>query len=115
MQSEKSSSRFKKACKWLLIAPFVLLIKIYQNCISPFLPSACRYTPTCSQYFLEALRKHGLFKGSYLGIKRLLSCHPWGGSGFLVFATSLLIKKRILKICVIILFLLPLASGFLSY
>ncbi len=82
MQSEKSSSRFKKACKWLLIAPFVLLIKIYQNCISPFLPSACRYTPTCSQYFLEALRKHGLFKGGYLGIKRLLSCHPWGGSGY---------------------------------
>ena len=57
-------------------------IKIYQNGISPFLPPSCRYTPTCSQYCLEALRKHGLFKGGYLGIKRLLSCHPWGGSGY---------------------------------
>ena len=82
MQSEKSSKRLRHAVKWLLIAPFVLLIKIYQNGISPFLPPSCRYTPTCSQYCLEALRKHGLFKGGYLGIKRLLSCHPWGGSGY---------------------------------
>ena len=78
----KSSKRLWHAVKWLLIAPFVLLIKIYQNGISPFLPPSCRYTPTCSQYCLEALRKHGLFKGGYLGIKRLLSCHPWGGSGY---------------------------------
>ena len=82
MQSEKSSKRLWHAVKWLLIAPFVLLIKIYQTGISPFLPPSCRYTPTCSQYCLEALRKHGLFKGGYLGIKRLLSCHPWGGSGY---------------------------------
>ena len=78
----KIIKRLWHAVKWLLIAPFVLLIKIYQNGISPFLPPSCRYTPTCSQYCLEALRKHGLFKGGYLGIKRLLSCHPWGGSGY---------------------------------
>ena len=52
MQSEKSSKRLWHAVKWLLIAPFVLLIKIYQNGISPFLPPSCRYTPTCSQYCL---------------------------------------------------------------
>jgi putative membrane protein insertion efficiency factor len=42
----------------------------------------CRFTPTCSQYFIEALQIHGVIKGSYLGIKRLLRCHPWGGSGY---------------------------------
>ena len=58
------------------------LVRFYRRAISPFRPPCCRYTPTCSQYCLEALRKHGLFKGGYLGIKRLLSCHPWGGSGY---------------------------------
>ncbi|WDO14764.1 membrane protein insertion efficiency factor YidD [Flavobacterium sp. WW92] len=68
--------------KKILIAPFVLLIRFYQAGISPFLPSACRYEPTCSQYTLEALQIHGLFKGGYLGIKRILSCNPWGGKGY---------------------------------
>lgn len=66
----------------ILIAPFLLLIKLYQYCISPYTPAVCRYTPTCSQYCIEALRKHGLFKGGYLGVRRILSCHPWGGSGY---------------------------------
>ncbi len=65
-----------------LIAPFVLLIKGYKLIVSPWLPSACRFTPTCSQYALEAFRKHGVFKGFYLSARRILRCHPWGGSGY---------------------------------
>ncbi|TYA92191.1 membrane protein insertion efficiency factor YidD [Seonamhaeicola marinus] len=67
--------------KKLLIAPFLFLIKIYQTFISPLTPATCRYNPTCSHYSKEALKKHGLFKGGWLAIKRILSCHPWGGSG----------------------------------
>lgn len=59
-----------------------LLVKIYQIAISPILPQSCRYTPTCSSYMIQALEKHGLFKGLWLGIKRILSCHPWGGHGY---------------------------------
>lgn len=62
--------------------PFILLIKFYRVCISPYKPSTCRFTPTCSQYALEAFRKYGPIKGVYLTIKRLLRCHPWGGSGY---------------------------------
>lgn len=68
--------------KKLLILPLILLIKVYQFFISPLLPGVCRYRPTCSQYMIEALRTHGLVKGLYLGIKRILRCHPWGGSGY---------------------------------
>ncbi|MDA9833803.1 membrane protein insertion efficiency factor YidD, partial [Flavobacteriaceae bacterium] len=56
--------------------------KGYQSFLSPLLPPSCRYEPTCSQYTLEALKKFGLFKGGWLGIKRIAKCHPWGGSGF---------------------------------
>lgn len=63
--------------KYIAIIP----IRAYQMLISPWLPNACRYTPTCSQYGIEALQKHGLFKGGLLLSKRLLSCHPWGGCG----------------------------------
>ncbi|MEO8232131.1 MAG: membrane protein insertion efficiency factor YidD [Ignavibacteriota bacterium] len=66
----------------LLAVPFILLIKIYQLLISPLFPSSCRYSPTCSHYTLEALKKYGLFKGGWLGIKRISRCHPWGGSGY---------------------------------
>nr|WP_322625689.1 membrane protein insertion efficiency factor YidD [uncultured Flavobacterium sp.] len=66
----------------IFIAPFVFLIRVYQVAISPLLPSACRYTPTCSQYTLEALKTHGLFYGGWLGIKRIVSCNPWGGRGY---------------------------------
>ncbi|WP_103725139.1 membrane protein insertion efficiency factor YidD [Flavobacterium croceum] len=68
--------------KNILIYPFVLLIKFYKAGISPFTPATCRYYPTCSSYFIEALQKHGLFCGMYYGIKRILSCNPWGGSGY---------------------------------
>lgn len=65
----------------VLIFPFVILVRFYQLTISPWLGSNCRYTPTCSNYMLEALRTHGLIKGLYLGVKRISRCHPWGGSG----------------------------------
>ncbi|WP_031426167.1 membrane protein insertion efficiency factor YidD [Flavimarina sp. Hel_I_48] len=67
--------------KQLATAPFIFLVRIYQRAISPILPSSCRYQPTCSQYTVEALQKHGLLKGSWLSIKRIASCNPWGGSG----------------------------------
>ena len=70
-----------KAIIILITFPFIIVIKIYQILISPLFPSSCRYLPTCSQYSLEALRKYGLFKGGWLGIKRISKCHPWGGSG----------------------------------
>lgn len=68
--------------KKILIYPFILLIRVYQRGISPLFPSTCRYEPTCSHYSVEALQKHGLWKGSILSIKRIGSCHPWGGSGY---------------------------------
>ncbi len=68
--------------KKLLIYPFIGLVQFYQNFISPLTPASCRYTPTCSSYAVEALKKHGLFKGGWLAIKRIFSCHPWGGSGY---------------------------------
>ena len=60
---------------------FVVFIKIYQGAISPYLMPSCRYTPTCSQYGIEAIQKHGAFKGGYLTLKRFLSCGPWGKHG----------------------------------
>ena len=69
---------FKDILSWLLLVP----IHFYRNCISPLTPPSCRFTPTCSQYAVEAIKKHGPFKGLYLTIRRLLRCHPWGGSGY---------------------------------
>ncbi|MEH6679139.1 MAG: membrane protein insertion efficiency factor YidD [Sediminicola sp.] len=66
----------------MMIAPFIFMIRGYQKFISPLLPASCRYSPTCSQYTLEALQKHGIGKGSFLSIKRILSCNPWGGKGY---------------------------------
>ena len=61
---------------------FIFLVRFYQVVVSPLKPPTCRYTPTCSQYALEALKKYGAFKGGWLAIKRISSCHPWGGSGY---------------------------------
>ena len=63
---------------WLLIQP----IRFYQKYISPLKPPTCRFTPTCSQYAIEAIRKHGPFKGLALAVWRILRCNPWGGSGY---------------------------------
>jgi len=60
----------------------IFLIKIYQKTISPWTPASCRYTPTCSSYSIEAIQKHGLWKGFVLAIKRISSCHPWGGDSY---------------------------------
>ncbi len=68
--------------KKILTYPFILLIRGYQNFISPFTPDSCRYAPTCSHYAVEALRTHGLLKGGWLAAKRIGSCNPWGGSGY---------------------------------
>ena len=67
--------------KWLAY-PFILLVKFYQKAISPLTPATCRFSPTCSHYTLTALEKYGLFKGGWLGIKRIFSCHPWGKKGY---------------------------------
>lgn len=71
--------------RWLggaVAAVLILPIRFYQLCISPMLGSSCRFTPTCSQYAVEALRKHGPLKGSWLAVRRICRCHPWGGSGY---------------------------------
>lgn len=68
----------KKIFIYILIFP----IKVYQLAISPYFPASCRYTPTCSTYSLEAIKKHGPIKGLWLSIKRILSCNPWGGHGY---------------------------------
>lgn len=66
----------------LLTRPLVALVRFYQRYISPLTPPTCRYSPTCSQYTVEALQKHGLLKGGWLALKRIASCNPWGGSGY---------------------------------
>jgi len=60
---------------------FICLIRLYQLCISPLIGETCRFTPSCSHYAVEALKKHGFWKGSWLMIKRLLRCNPWSNGG----------------------------------
>lgn len=70
----------------LLMKPLALLmlalIWFYRTAISPLKPPTCRFTPTCSQYAAEAIKKHGPLKGGWLALRRILRCHPFGGSGF---------------------------------
>ena len=73
---KRSRSVFRRLCA----LPFIVLVRFYQRCISPFSPPSCRFTPTCSQYALEALRKYGPLKGGWLALRRLARCHPWGGA-----------------------------------
>ena len=75
---KQSWNTFKRICA----LPLIALVKFYQLCISPFTPPSCRFTPTCSQYALEALRKYGPLEGLWLTLRRLARCHPWGGSGY---------------------------------
>lgn len=72
------TSLLDKVAARLLSMPVLL----YRAAISPLLPPSCRFTPTCSAYALEALRRHGALKGTWLTLKRLARCHPWGGSGY---------------------------------
>jgi len=64
--------------KWIA----VLLVRFYQLSISPLFPNACRFTPTCSEYTKQAILKYGAISGTWLGIKRISKCHPWGGHGY---------------------------------
>jgi putative membrane protein insertion efficiency factor len=67
----------KRMADWILIAP----VRLYQGVISPYLPNACRYSPTCSEYMVQAIRIWGPLRGTWLGIRRIGRCHPWGGHG----------------------------------
>ncbi len=68
----------QKSISYILVA----IVRLYQNVISPYLGSNCRHSPTCSQYTIEAIEIHGPLKGSWLGVKRIARCHPWGTSGY---------------------------------
>ncbi|HRH68054.1 MAG: membrane protein insertion efficiency factor YidD [Flavobacteriales bacterium] len=65
----------------VLALPLIWLVHLYRLVLSPLLPGSCRYTPSCSEYGLQALRMHGAWRGGLLTLKRFLSCHPWGGHG----------------------------------
>ncbi len=71
-----------KGITWLISGIFILLIKFYQLSISPLLPNSCRFTPSCSEYAMQALKTHGAVIGLVLGIYRIGRCNPWGGHGF---------------------------------
>jgi putative membrane protein insertion efficiency factor len=60
----------------------LIAISLYQGALSPFIPSSCRYIPSCSNYSWEAVDRYGTLRGMWLGLKRLARCHPWGGQGF---------------------------------
>ena len=66
----------------ILIYPLIFIIKIYQFIFSPLIGKNCRYLPTCSEYAIESLKLHGLFRGSFFAIKRILKCHPFSNHGF---------------------------------
>ncbi|HKJ04075.1 MAG TPA: membrane protein insertion efficiency factor YidD [Geopsychrobacteraceae bacterium] len=66
----------------MVVKPFIFLIDFYRYLISPFLPQSCRFHPTCSSYARDALIKHGLFKGLYLSLMRILKCHPFHPGGY---------------------------------
>ena len=66
----------------IFIYPLIFIIKIYQFIVSPFIGQNCRYLPTCSEYAIESLKLHGLLRGSFFAIRRVLKCHPFGGHGF---------------------------------
>jgi putative membrane protein insertion efficiency factor len=63
-------------------AIIIAIVRIYQFGISPYFPDACRYQPTCSQYMVDSIKEWGILKGTWLGLKRISKCHPWGGHGW---------------------------------
>ena len=72
------ANALSRALSW----PLIGLVKLYRVTLSPWLGMNCRFQPTCSEYAIEALQTHGLFKGSWLAAKRIGRCHPWGASGY---------------------------------
>ena len=81
-QCKKALKIFKVMIEKFLIFIILNLIKFYNFFISPMLGVKCRFLPTCSEYSLESLKKHGLIRGCYFSIKRILHCHPLGGDGY---------------------------------
>lgn len=80
---EKDGQETKTSPKTNLAGKAMIgVIRLYQGAISPYLPPSCRYTPSCSQYGVEAIQKHGAIKGGWLTMKRVCSCNPWGGHGY---------------------------------
>ena len=71
----------------------IKLIKVYKFIVSPLLGPSCKYFPTCSEYSIEALKTFGLFKGSFLSLKRIISCHPWGKGGFDQIKKNIKVRK----------------------
>ena len=67
--------------KKILALPLILLIYIYKFAISPLTPASCRHIPSCSEYAIQALKMHGPLRGSWMAVRRILSCHPWGSGG----------------------------------
>ena len=78
MKTDLSQNYMKRMIINILLIP----VYFYKYCVSPFTPAACRYTPTCSEFAVEALKKRGPGQGLWLTIKRIVRCHPWGGSGY---------------------------------
>lgn len=81
----RKTIRGQEMLKFIINLPaniMILLIRVYQYTLSPFIGRNCRYTPTCSNYGIEAIKKYGAIKGGWLTIKRIASCNPWGGSGY---------------------------------
>ncbi|MGY5847947.1 membrane protein insertion efficiency factor YidD [Salegentibacter sp. HM20] len=72
----------KKSPAQVFAIPFIWLVRFYQKFISPLTPATCRYSPTCSEYTLVALKRFGILKGGWMGLKRIGSCNPWGGKGY---------------------------------
>lgn len=72
------ASAVSKALAW----PLIQLVRFYRLAISPWLGANCRFDPNCSSYAIEALEVHGVLQGSWLAMKRIGRCHPWGGSGY---------------------------------
>ena len=66
----------------ILVYPFILIIKLYQSFISPLIGANCRYTPTCSEYSINSFKKHGLIKGFFLSVKRIIKCNPFFKGGY---------------------------------
>ena len=79
---KKFFKTFFKVILFPLLLIEYLLIYFYKFCISPFLPNVCKFTPTCSTYFAQAIKEYGAFKGCYLGLKRLVRCNPWSKGGW---------------------------------
>ncbi|MGL4631971.1 MAG: membrane protein insertion efficiency factor YidD [Leadbetterella sp.] len=65
-----------------LVQILIFFVRLYQYGVSPWFPASCRYSPTCSQYMVDSLKEWGPWKGLWLGLKRMGSCHPWGGHGY---------------------------------